>query len=583
MKKMFLILLLILIFSATAHAQLNAKTMDYVKLQIAHSGTLRVTGSAERANLSYYIPQDGVLGIKVAADGDMTWRYVSDPFGNRLVLLEWKRPQGTIGYSIELTVENRATYTPTEKPVGKNDFYLQETSYIKIDDNIRQFAFPYEKSMKRAAELTKLVYDYLEYDLSYVGKNVPSDRTLIERRGVCVEHANLLAALLRANEIPARYVVGYAYSAVQEKFIGHTWVEALAADGSWVPFDPTWLQAGYIDATHVKNAVLLDNSQIDTLTYLGGSIAWTRNEERITLLDYTQKPVTSIAATGTDATRDGYGYVMVTVFPTGCVLEDITASSCVDSRGSKKFDIYESNRSMWLCHPTDVYWFFKAPGENYICPVSIYDQSGGSAEHRVTVKGTAPQKLLFISGPDTAGTSESFTLTASTDGLFYSPEFGMRSGRNRTLSVKNPGIYKFYLYSNGSLHIKSITVVQKKEFELSVGAPGSAKLGTSFDISVAVKNLAEPQLATITARYTNQTTKRTIILNTNETKTTGMQLSANKAGLNELVVFATGSSITTHTFIVNTPFEKSLLDRITEAIYNFFAGIADTLGGLFGK
>ena len=582
MKKNILIFAILLV--STVNAQLNVKTIESVTLDITQTGTLRINGNVLEANLSYYIPQEGLKSINVEASGDMTWRYTFDAFNNKLVLLEWKKPSGAINYRVEMVVENAAKHTYSDKPVGVNPFYLKETSSVKIDDSIRQFAFPFEKSMKRAAELTKFVYDYLEYDLSYVGRNVPSDRVLAERRGVCVEHANLLTALLRANEMPARYVVGYAYSSVQDEFIGHTWVEVMADDGSWVPFDPTWLQAGYLDAAHIKNAVLLDNSQIDTLTYIGGSIDWTRNEEEIDLLNYTENNITSISVSGTGRVpSENYGYMKATASANECTIIDIKASSCVNEFGAGQLDIKEPERSFWTCGQKDVYWFFKAAGNNYICPVRVYDQTGAAAEYSVSVQGRGTPQALSISGPGTAGVNERFTLTASENGIFYSPEFGLHEGTSWGISAKNPGTYKFYLYSDGGLYVKNVNVVQKKEFELSVAGPPYAKLKDVFEVNVTVKNLLERNSVTLAVKYTNQTIRDAFTLGSNEERTLIMALEANKAGLNDMVVSVTGNSFASETLIINTPQEKGAADGFFKAVSDFFGAIADFFTGLLGK
>lgn len=577
------IIFLLLAFSVNAQ-EINPKTLERVELKIVQSGTLQVSRYVQSANLSYYIPQEGVKSINVSADGDMTWRYTYDEFNNKLILLEWKKPSGTITYSIELIVENTAKHTYTEKPVGTDPFYLKETKYVQINDAIRELAFPYEKSMKRAAELTKFVYEYLEYDLSYVGKNVPSDQVLQEKRGVCVEHSNLLAALLRASGIPNRYVVGYAYSSVQKKFIGHTWNEVLAADGTWVPFDPTWLQAGYLDATHLKSAALLDNSQIDTLTYLGGGIDWTRNEEQITLLDYTENKITSLSVSGTEkVAQDNYGYIRATLSTDQCILVDINANSCVDGIGGEQFAIQEAERIFWTCGTEEVYWFFKTKGNNYICPVSIYDQTGGEIEYRVTVRGQGSDlPNIFISGPDTADVNEQFTLTASTDGIFYSPEFGLHSGRIWTLNAKH-GMYKFYLYYFGALYVKTVNVVQEKEFDLNVVSLPLVKLDTLFDVNATVKNLLDARNVLITIQYTNQTVTRTTLLNKNEEKTFSFKLSANTAGLNDLIASVSGDSLASQTIAIETPEEKTAIGGIIDAIINFFGSLIDAIGSLFSK
>jgi len=580
MRKLWIIpLLLVFISVANAQADLNAKAIDHVRLDIVQSGTLLVTGFTNYANLSYYIPQEGVTNVRVTADGDMKWGYTFDGFNNRMILIEWTKISGLINYRIEMDIENSAKHTSTEKGIGTNDLYLKETKYIIISDEIRQAAFPYEKSMKKAADLTEFVYNYLTYDLSYVGKNLPSDKVMLEKRGVCVEHANLLTALLRANRIPTRYIVGYAYSSVQEKFVGHTWVEILAGDGTWIPLDPTWLEGGYLDAAHVKSAALLDNSQIDTLTYLGGDIKWTRNEEDIRLIDYTEKPVTSIAVSGTDRLSSGtYGYVKAVVSANECVITDLTANSCVNQAGTKQFIIEDSNINTWMCGTKDVYWLFKTTGNNYICPISVYDQTGGQTEFRVTVQGGQSDSTgIFVSGPDTVSVGETFTLTASTNGFFYSPDFGVASGKDFTLNIKKSGTYNFYLYYFGSLYKKTVNVVDVKEFEIFIEAPTQAKIGSTFTANVTVKNLLERRTADIEIKYTNQTIRSSVILEKNGEKKFNLAFTANTAGQNVLVATAAGQSITSQSAVITTGKESGWLDRII----GFFSGLIDGIRRLF--
>src|SRR3989338_6680929 len=410
--------------------------------------------------------------------------------------------------------------------------------------------------MKRAAELTTLVNDYLTYDLTYVGIDLPSDRVFIERRGVCVEHANLLAALLRASDIPTRYVVGYAYSSLQEKFIGHTWVEVLT-DGGWVPLDPTWLEAGYLDATHVENAYLMDNSQMDTLTYLGGDIDWTRNNEQIEMLDYTQKKITTLRVSGSGSVAPtDYGYVKAAVSSDECTLVDITANSCVDSKDVRQLDIQVPNRTLWLCEPQDVYWFFKPSGNNYICPVSVYDQMEGKSEFRITVGGKSQQSPIFITGPETVLVNELFTLTSSTDGIFYSTDFGLHAGTGWRLSINKPGAYKFYLYAKNNLYEKTVNVVQKKEFNLFTEAPNTVNFDATFYVNVTVKNLLADATPMLTVKYTNQTTKQVVSLKNGEEKIFVFRLIANKEGPNDISVSAEGNSLASQTLIINTLQER---------------------------
>jgi hypothetical protein len=68
--------------------------------------------------------------------------------------------------------------------------------------------------------------------------------------GDCTEHAVLLAALARANGIPARVAIGLVYMPNDEGFGYHMWNE-LWIDGRWIPLDGT-LGLGGIGAGHLK-------------------------------------------------------------------------------------------------------------------------------------------------------------------------------------------------------------------------------------------------------------------------------------------------------------------------------------------
>jgi hypothetical protein len=70
--------------------------------------------------------------------------------------------------------------------------------------------------------------------------------------GDCTEHAVLLAAMLRAKQIPSRIVVGLVYAERMFAFGGHMWTEAYLND-QWIPLDAT-LGLGGIGAAHIKLA-----------------------------------------------------------------------------------------------------------------------------------------------------------------------------------------------------------------------------------------------------------------------------------------------------------------------------------------
>jgi transglutaminase-like putative cysteine protease len=83
-------------------------------------------------------------------------------------------------------------------------------------------------------ELLAAVASWVSSHLGYVpGSSLPTDAatdTLLKRRGVCRDFAHLVVALLRAKDVPARYVSVYApglrpmdFHAVVEAYVGGTW------------------------------------------------------------------------------------------------------------------------------------------------------------------------------------------------------------------------------------------------------------------------------------------------------------------------------------------------------------------------
>lgn len=96
----------------------------------------------------------------------------------------------------------------------------------------------------------KAIYDYVAKNVSYDVEKYENDdfnwddsalKTLETKTGVCQDYAYLAIAMLRANDIEARFVEGRAGGIFPGR---HAWVEA-NLDGEWVTMDPTW-GSGYL-------------------------------------------------------------------------------------------------------------------------------------------------------------------------------------------------------------------------------------------------------------------------------------------------------------------------------------------------
>ena len=135
---------------------------------------------------------------------------------------------------------------------------------------------------ERAEYLRGVVFGHIDQKNLGVGFASASD-VARSRTGDCSEHATLLAALLRVENIPSRVVSGLIYA---DSFAGsrdifgyHMWTQALIEiDGTptWVDLDatlPTWM--GF-DATHIAIAttplddnVTSDNAMLELAPLLG--------------------------------------------------------------------------------------------------------------------------------------------------------------------------------------------------------------------------------------------------------------------------------------------------------------------------
>ncbi|MBS4199366.1 transglutaminase domain-containing protein [Bacillus sp. FJAT-49732] len=109
------------------------------------------------------------------------------------------------------------------------------------------------KNAKSDKEKAKAVYEYVAKNISYdVEKYKNSEfewddnalKTLSTKKGVCQDYVYLAVALLRANNIEARFIAGQAGTGVSKE--NHAWVET-KVDGKWLIMDPTW-GSGYLES-----------------------------------------------------------------------------------------------------------------------------------------------------------------------------------------------------------------------------------------------------------------------------------------------------------------------------------------------
>jgi transglutaminase-like putative cysteine protease len=134
------------------------------------------------------------------------------------------------------------------------DEFTKSTSYLQSDDEkVQEHAKLAAGDLTDPAQIARAMEKYVRDKLT--NKNfstalASAGEVARKLEGDCTEHACLLAAMLRAKQIPSRVTVGLVYVEGPSAFGGHMWTEA-NLDGKWFPLDAT-LGRGGTGATHIK-------------------------------------------------------------------------------------------------------------------------------------------------------------------------------------------------------------------------------------------------------------------------------------------------------------------------------------------
>ncbi|HEY0944840.1 MAG TPA: transglutaminase family protein [Opitutaceae bacterium] len=163
---------------------------------------------------------------------------------------------------------------PAEVPRAALDVSVSEARQIFRSEKLKLFEFLIPSpAIQLTAEVNKMANRFfapsdalgpallefnawikreIRYETGSTQIDTPVAAVLKQRCGVCQDFAQLMIAVLRSAEIPARYVTGYIETETQRraseahrapKLIGasesHAWVEAYLPGGFWWPLDPT--------------------------------------------------------------------------------------------------------------------------------------------------------------------------------------------------------------------------------------------------------------------------------------------------------------------------------------------------------
>ena len=146
-------------------------------------------------------------------------------------------------FPVSISEEYQKWLNPSENIDSDNAAVIQKAADIAEGNDLYEIVY----------ELAKWVNENIAYDPACGDDFEKASWVLYNKRGTCDEHTSLLVAMCRSLGIPARYISGIAYSNIPELrgFGAHAWAEVYFPGYGWIPFDATYGQFGFVDASHV--------------------------------------------------------------------------------------------------------------------------------------------------------------------------------------------------------------------------------------------------------------------------------------------------------------------------------------------
>jgi transglutaminase-like putative cysteine protease len=202
------------------------------------------------------------------------FRYI-DGFGNRVHHFNLRTPHQIVRILSASVVETHPGPRDLGKadarfPVDRSKYPLEVLDFLQFRGSVRQSSLlePVLRALQPkagtpVAAVALEVSDYIRSNFEYARDATlatsPVDEVLRKAKGVCQDFAHLMIAVLRAFEVPARYVSGYIHRPNQESQ-SHAWCEVWFQDLGWIGIDPTNDQV--VDERFVKVAIGRDFTDV---------------------------------------------------------------------------------------------------------------------------------------------------------------------------------------------------------------------------------------------------------------------------------------------------------------------------------
>ncbi len=329
---------------------------------------------------------------------------------NNTLLFTWQNPQEDVSFEISArintTVHQVAVNEKVPFPLKEIDNrvikeYLEETAMIDYSNpSIRALAAELTAGEDDVYAVAVKIANWVQQNISYNLTTLTVDATqsaswvLENKYGVCDELTNLYIALLRAAGIPARFVIGISYTnspLFEKPWNIHGWAEVYIPEYGWIPFDVTYGQYGFVDATHIQLSVGKDSEQASITYEWKGSNIMIRGDEvelNVTIESYGETAILPVVMTGTvykeEVAFGSFNSITATIKSTEAYYIPLTIGIAFP----KELTLLTPQEKTVLLEPKKdlkVFWMLGVP-ENldpnyeYKFPIQIYTRNNKSVE-----------------------------------------------------------------------------------------------------------------------------------------------------------------------------------------------------------
>ena len=197
------------------------------------------------------------LNLMIKCNPELNFYYSKNFYNFQTIRVRLKKGITEFQLKLEALVEkdginhfkNEFLTTKTEYEIlNSRDFIIDNYFFLSHSDytmsNI-SWKPPVIKENESVFDFTmrvnELINMSMKYNMKAASVHNKLDTVISSGEGVCQDFAHLMIAIIRENNIPARYVCGYLNQGANHNGSGaiHAWVEVLIPGVGWIGFDPT--------------------------------------------------------------------------------------------------------------------------------------------------------------------------------------------------------------------------------------------------------------------------------------------------------------------------------------------------------